>query len=34
MQKDSTYKEIRYSLARMFWSLRKLRRAMGVHHGK
>jgi len=33
MQNDSTYKEIRSNLARLWWNFRKLRRALGVRHG-
>ena len=34
MPDNTIYTNIRHNLARMLWSLRKLRRAMGVNHGK
>ena len=32
MRDNTIYTNIRHNLARMLWSLRKLRRAMGVRH--
>ena len=32
MENNSTYKEIRRNLARLWWNFRKLRRSLGVRY--